>query len=287
MQRSPRNTPSDSFFKRIDFYRAQVDLALRKELFQRQESHFFAPLVNAFAGGKRLRPIIVLIAYDSAGGGAGDPLPAAVAVELAHMESLIHDDIIDGDGERRNVKAFHAAHGQDMALLSADFILSMILSITARYEDPRITNALAKATALMCEGELAEQFIYRTKKVERANVYQKMVSKKTASLFEAAATIGAVIGGGTPSEISALATYAHALGVAYQICDDIIDWAQSRPIMLDLDESNCSQDEYLREIAATKVNKAIESLQRLKSSEAKQDLIQLAKCVELNRINSV
>jgi octaprenyl-diphosphate synthase len=284
MQKSPRNTCSDSFTKRINFYRAQVDLALRKELFQRQESPFFAPFVDAFAGGKRLRPIIVLIAYDSLGGRASDPLPAAVAVELAHMESLIHDDIIDGDGVRRNVKAFHTVHGQDMALLSADFILSMILSITARYEDPRITNALAKATALMCEGELSERFIYRTKKV-RVGVYQKMVSKKTASLFEAAATIGAIVGGGAPSEISALATSAHALGVAYQICDDIIDWAQSRPIMLDLDDSNCSQDEYLREIAATKVSEAIESLRHLKSSEAKRDLIQLAKSVESNRIN--
>jgi octaprenyl-diphosphate synthase len=272
---------------RIDFYRAQVDLALHKELCQRQESPFFAPFADVFAGGKRLRPIIVLIAYDSVGGRDADPLPAAVAVELAHMESLIHDDIIDGDGVRRNVKAFHAAYGQEMALLSADYILSMILSITARYEDPRITSALAKATALMCEGELTERFIYRTKEVKCAGVYQKMVSKKTASLFEAAATIGAIIGGGNPNEISGLATYAHALGVAYQIYDDIIDWAQSRPIMLDLDDSNCSQDEYLREIAATKVNEAIDSLRLLKSSEAKRVLIQLAKCVELNRIDRV
>jgi octaprenyl-diphosphate synthase len=286
MQRSSRNTPSDSFSTRIDFYRAQVDLALHKELRQREGSPFFAPFVDAFAGGKRLRPIIVLIAYDSVGGRAGDPLPAAVAVELAHMESLIHDDIIDGDGVRRNVKAFHVSHGQEMALLSADFILSMILSITTRYSDPRITSALAKATALMCEGELTERFIYRTKKV-RPGVYQKMVSKKTASLFEAAATMGALIGGGTPDDVRTLATYAHALGVAYQICDDIVDWAQNRTIMLDLDETNCSQDEYLREIAATKVNEAIESLKRLKSSEAKQDLIQLAKCVELNQINSI
>jgi octaprenyl-diphosphate synthase len=286
MKKSPWNTHSSNFRARIDFYRAQIDIALHKELCQRQGSPFFAPFVNAFAGGKRLRPIIVLIAYESVGGRAGDPLPAAVAVELAHMESLIHDDIIDGDGERRNVKAFHAAHGQDMALLSADFILSMILSITARYDDPRITKALAKATALMCEGELTERLIYRTKKV-RSGVYQKMVSKKTASLFEAAATIGAIMGGGTPGEISALATYAHALGVAFQVCDDIFDWAQSRPIILDLDDSNCSQDEHLREIAAAKVNEAIESLQRLRSSEAKQDLTQLAKCVELNQIDSV
>jgi octaprenyl-diphosphate synthase len=286
MHRSPRNTHSDSSLTRIDFYRSQVDLALHNELFKRQESPFFAPFVDAFAGGKRLRAIIVLIAYDSVGGRAGDPLPAAVAVELVHMESLIHDDIIDGDGIRRNVKAFHAANGQEMALLSADFILSMILSITASYEDPRITSALAKATALMCEGELTERFIYAKKKV-RPGAYQKMVSKKTASLFEVAATLGVLIGGGNPDDLSALATYAHALGVAYQMCDDIIDWEQSRTIMLDLEETNCSQDVYLREIAAIKVNEAIESLQHLKSSEAKQDLIQLAEFVELNSIDRI
>jgi geranylgeranyl pyrophosphate synthase len=114
-----------------------------------------------------------------------------------------------------------------------------------------------------------------------------MVSKKTASLFEAAATMGALIGGGTPDDVRTLATYGHALGVAFQICDDIVDWEESRTIMLDLEETNCSQDEYLREIAGTKVNEAIESLWHLKSSEAKQDLIQLAKCVELNRIDRV
>jgi geranylgeranyl pyrophosphate synthase len=138
----------------------------------------------------------------------------------------------------------------------------------------------------MCEGELTERFIYRTKKV-RPGVYQEMVSKKTASLFEAAATLGALIGGGTPRDVRTLATYAHALGVAYQVCDDIIDWSQSRPIMLDLDEISCSQDEYLQEIAATKVNEAIESLQHLKSSEARKDLTQMAKCVELNQIDRI
>jgi octaprenyl-diphosphate synthase len=279
MQRSPRNTPSDSFLTRIDSYRAQVDLALHNELLQRQDSPFFAPFVEAFTGGKRLRSIIVLLAYDSVIGRTGDPLPAAVAVELMHMESLIHDDIIDGDGMRRNAKAFHALHGQEMALLSADFILSMILSITARYGDARITSALANATADMCEGELTERFIYQTKKAVHPDVYQEMVSKKTASLFEAAATIGALIGGGTRGDVSTLAAYARALGVAYQIHDDLIDWVDRRTNVLDLNNTHCSQSEYLRELLAANTSNAIDSLRPLKRSEEKLLLVKLAQYV--------
>ncbi|MCJ7638675.1 MAG: polyprenyl synthetase family protein, partial [Euryarchaeota archaeon] len=175
MREITQSYPSDSFSAKIDFYRGQVDTALNAELHQRRQSPFFAPFVDAFTGGKRLRPILLLLAYDSVSGRDGDPLPAAVAVEFAHMESLIHDDIIDGDQVRRDATAFHARYGQEMALLSADFILSMILSIVARYSDPYITRALATATAQMCEGELMERLISETNKAVGPAVYQRIV----------------------------------------------------------------------------------------------------------------
>jgi octaprenyl-diphosphate synthase len=280
MQRNRRNTSSDSFMTRIDFYRAQVDTALHKELRQRHESPFFTPFANAFIGGKRLRPIIVLLAYDSVGGRGGDPLPAAVAVELAHMESLIHDDIIDGDGMRRDTKAFHARYGQEMAVLSADFALSMILSIAARYSDPRIASTLATATAQMCEGELLERRISKMKKTVHPSVYQGIVLKKTASLFEAAASMGALIGNATPTDHSALAAYARALGVAYQIHDDIIDWAQNRTINLNVKDMHRSLDAYLHDTANSFIREAVDELRPLKSSEAKRHLVQLAELID-------
>jgi len=272
--------PSDSFSAKIDYYRGQVDTALNAELHQRRKSPFFAPFTDAFIGGKRLRPILLLLAYDSVHGRDDDPLPAAVAIELAHMESIIHDDIIDGDGVRRDAKAFHARYGQEMALLSADFILSMILSIAARYPDPRIMSALATATARMCEGELTERLVSETNKAVRPAVYQRIVLEKTASLFEAAATIGALIAGSTASDLSALTAYGRAVGVAYQIHDDITDWAQSRTITLELKDAHPSQSEFLLETAKTFTNEAVESLRPLKSSEAKQNLIQLAERVD-------
>jgi octaprenyl-diphosphate synthase len=276
---------SDGFVARIKRCRSEIGLALEKELRQRQNSPFYAPLKDALIGGKRLRAIIVLIACDCVGGQGGDPLPAAVAIELAHMESLIHDDIIDDDGIRRNAKAFHALYGQEMALLSADFILALILGITAHYKDSRITTALATAATSMCEGELIERTIGLTKKALPVKQYQSIVSKKTASLFEAAATIGALIGEGTPDEVNSLADYAHALGVAYQVHDDIIDWGRSQASVLDLIGTDYSQDECLQKIMAIRVSEAIESLQGLKWSESKKHLIQLAKCIKSDQID--
>jgi octaprenyl-diphosphate synthase len=286
MQGRAQRYASDSFSAKIDDYRGQVDTALNAELHRRRKSPFFAPFVDAFAGGKRLRPILLLLAYDCVRGRDDDPLPAAVAVEFAHMESLIHDDIIDGDGVRRDATAFHTRYGQEMALLSADFILSMILSIAARYPDPRIMSALATATERMCEGELMERLVSETNKAVRPAVYQRIVLKKTASLFEAAATMGALIAGATASDLSALTAYGRALGVAYQINDDITDWA-SRTITLDLKDAFPSQKEFLLETATTFTHEAVESLRPLKSSEAKQNLIQLVERVDSRAFHQI
>jgi octaprenyl-diphosphate synthase len=257
-----------------------VDTALKAELNRRRKSPFFAPFADAFTGGKRLRSILLLLAYDSVREQNNDPLPAAVAVELAHMESLIHDDIIDGDGVRRDATAFHARYGQEMALLSADFILSMILSIAARYPDARIMSALATATGQMCEGELLERLVSDTNKAVRPAVYHRIVLKKTASLFEAAATMGALIGGASPVDLRALASYARALGVAYQMRDDIVDSVHSRIIMLDLKDTDHSQNEYLRDMATASVCEAVRRLSPLRPSEAKQNLVELAERID-------
>jgi octaprenyl-diphosphate synthase len=286
MRESAQSDPSDSFSAKIDYYRSQVDTALNAELHQRRKSPFFGPFVDAFTGGKRLRPILLLLAHDSVRRRNNDPLPAAVAVELAHMESLIHDDIIDGDGVRRDSKAFHARYGQEMALLSADFILSMILSIAARYPDARIMSALAKATGQMCEGELLERLVSSTNKAVHPAVYQRIVLKKTASLFEAAATIGALIAGASALDLNALAAYGQALGIVYQIHDDVTDWVQCRTITLDLKDPHPSQTEFLLETATIFTHKAVESVQPLKSNEAKQNLIQLAERVDSRAFHS-
>jgi octaprenyl-diphosphate synthase len=156
----------------------------------------------------------------------------------------------------------------------------MILSIVARYSDPYITRALATATAQMCEGELMERLISETNKAVGPAVYQRIVLKKTASLFEAAARMGALIGGASPVDLCALASYARSLGVAYQIRDDITDSAYGRTIMLDLKDTDDSQNEYLRDMATASVCEAVRGLNPLRSSEAKQYLVELAERID-------
>ncbi len=285
------NITSSSFDKlseTLDHYRARIDRALFAELQQRQNSPFFDPFVKTLTGGKRLRPIILLLACESFGGQECDALPAAVAIELVHTESLIHDDIIDGDVLRRENASFYTSYGNEMALLSADFILSLILSITCRYPDPRVAQALATATACMCEGELLEVNAFTADRVIRPETYLEIIANKTAALFEAAARIGAIVGEATRADVDTLSAYARALGTAYQIHDDLVDGicSGSRPVSLALSDEHCSQDEYLKEMATLTANEACERLQHLPSSEAKRCLEKLAMTVgsrELHR----
>jgi octaprenyl-diphosphate synthase len=111
----------------IKNYRIDVDNAIVVELNRHRESLFFTSFMNALKNGKRLRPIILLLAFESVGGKERDPLPAAAAVELTHIQSLIHDDIIDRDLLRRGGTAFHVLYDHEVALLSTDFVFPSFL----------------------------------------------------------------------------------------------------------------------------------------------------------------
>jgi octaprenyl-diphosphate synthase len=270
---------------KFDDYRVKVDNAISAELNRLKDSIFFTPLKNALKGGKRLRPISLILSYESVGSQKMNPLPAAVAVELAHTESLIHDDIIDRDPLRRETSAFHALNGYEMALLSADFILSIILDITARYTDPRITLSLAKSASRMCEGELEEYSVIKKGKRVSVDRYIKIIYKKTASLFEASAMIGAIIGGAAEDEVKALLDYGRLIGIAYQIKDDISDFDDSETTnILSLLDTNAGRTEILEEMSATYILEAKQRLEKLGESGAKALLVELADFVRSNSI---
>ena len=270
------NVTSDILPARINDYRIKVDNAILGELNKRKDSICYKCLTNAIKGGKRLRPILLVLSFECMNGQGVDPFPAAVAVELIHLESLIHDDIIDRDSLRRENAAFHALYGHEMALLSADFILSMVLDITARYKNPRVPKTLALAASRLCEGEFKELMAYKNKQTLNQDMYFDIISKKTAALFEASAKIGAIIGGATEDNIQALSDYGRLLGTAYQIRDDISDWEKSSTELLSLLDTNLDKIPYLQEILASYVREAKETLINLKSSDARDLLIQLA-----------
>jgi octaprenyl-diphosphate synthase len=277
MDRTTESVQSNTFDDVIHKYRVEIDQAIETELDKHVDSLFSIPVKHAIVGGKRLRPILLVASFDSVKTLQADPFPAAVAVELAHLESLIHDDIIDGDAQRRETAAFHATHGREMALLSADFILSMILDITARYDNPRIAQILARATSTMCEGELEEIKICENKSPISIDEYINLVSRKTASLFEASAEIGATIGGGEEEEIRALATYGRSLGIAYQILDDIKDSDRKTAVnVISLLPTGSRTISKLHETSRLFMLEAKHSLGKIRNDESKVFLTQLA-----------
>ena len=251
----------------VEAYRRRVDDAIVAELDRRNDSPFSRPLLKAMQRGKRLRPILLVLAYESVGGHDVDPLPIAVAVELTHLESLIHDDILDHDALRRNATAFHVLHGYEGALLSADFILSLILDITTRYANRRVGTVLAKAVAEMCEGQLEELVACKEGRTLRPPDYVRIVSKKTAALFEASTTLGALVADADAAEIHALAEYGRLMGIAYQIHDDVLDCTASPTNqLLPLLTTNAN----LHALAASYQSEAKKRLGALKASRAKE-----------------
>ena len=188
-------------------------------------SELVEPLRHAVAGGKRIRPVILALAAECVRGGRadGNAYTAACAVELLHTESVIHDDIIDDETVRRGGKPFHAKYGRDAGILTGDFVLGLILNISSKLNDPRITKDLATTAMLMSEGEMIEMRLGRGGDVTFDD-YLRVIEYKTATAFEVAARIGAVMGGGTQEQVEAFTEFGRNLGIAYQIRDDLTDW---------------------------------------------------------------
>ena len=277
MGESAEAASSDLLPDELNDYRVKVENALLAELQRHKDSIYFTSLANALRGGKRLRPILLMLSFESVGGQETDPLPAAVAVELVHTESLIHDDMIDKDLLRRDKMAFHASYSYERALLSADFVLSIILDLTAHYMDPRITRALAQAIARMCEGELEELMAFKKTQTLSSEEYLKMISKKTASLFEVSTSLGAILGGAQEEEIKALSEYGRRFGIAYQIRDDLSDLKTSSATnILTLLDAQMEKVKALHKTAESHILKAKQKLNKLRKSRAQGLLIELA-----------
>ncbi len=180
------------------------------------------------AGGKRLRPLLVVLAAESAGGpaaGGGEErmVRAAVAVELVHSATLVHDDLIDAAQLRRGRPTVAAAAGRRMAVATGDLLFSRAFAELARNEDPEQLQALSQASSALAEGELLQrQDAWAAHvAVER---YMHRCELKTAALFEAACRLGALNAvDGSRELAAALGAFARRIGLAFQMLDDILD----------------------------------------------------------------
>ncbi len=154
---------------------------------------------------------------------SSDAYLAASAIELLHTESIIHDDIIDEENLRRGKPSFHIKYGYNSSILTADFVLGVILNIGSKLKDSRLINELSNAATRMSEGEMMEIRLGNEQNITEDD-YIKVLEYKTASLFETSAKVGALIGGGDEDQVRAMTSFGNLLGIAYQIHDDLIDW---------------------------------------------------------------
>ena len=258
-------------------YIEKIDSALDKELELYSESEFCEPLKYALEGGKRIRPIITLLAAESVGQIDENVYAGACAIELLHTESVIHDDIIDNETQRRHKDPFHIKYGYNTSVLTGDFVLGLILNISSRLDKARVTKDLATAAMLMSEGEVLEGKLEESEDVTFED-YIKVMDYKTATAFEMAAKLGAVIGGGSEEEISGLAEYGKNIGIAYQIKDDLMDWKNEDKLFnLQVKKSSDPRVVFnkMEELLKSYAEKASESLRKIRDSDSKHILEEL------------
>ena len=263
-------------------YIEKIDSALDKELELYSESEFCEPLKYALDGGKRIRPIISLLAAECVGEIDENVYAGACAIELLHTESVIHDDIIDNETQRRHKDPFHIKYGYNTSVLTGDFVLGLILNISSRLDKARVTKDLATAAMLMSEGEVLEGKLEESEDVTFED-YIKVMDYKTATAFEMAAKLGAVIGGGSEEEIAGLAEYGKNIGIAYQIKDDLMDWKNEDKLFnLLVKKSSDPRVVFnkMEELLKSYSEKALASLRKVRDSNAKHNLEELVSFTE-------
>ena len=263
-------------------YIEKIDSALQNELELYSESEFCEPLKYALDGGKRIRPIISLLAAECVGEIDENVYAGACAIELLHTESVIHDDIIDNETQRRHKDPFHIKYGYNTSVLTGDFVLGLILNISSRLDKARVTKDLATAAMLMSEGEVLEGKLEESEDVTFED-YIKVMDYKTATAFEMAAKLGAVIGGGSEEEISGLAEYGKNIGIEYQIKDDLMDWKNEDKLFnLLVKKSSDPRVVFnkMEELLKSYSQKALESLRKVKDSDSKHNLEELVSFTE-------
>ena len=192
------------------------------------------------AGGKRLRPRITLLASAACGGAPEQHLHLAAYMELIHVATLIHDDVVDNAATRRGVNATAVDFGNRVSVLAGDYLFAWIFkNVTANYPHP-VPNILSATLADICDGEVLQLRALGDVDLP-VDGYTEIARKKTASLFAASASCGAIMGGGSAAHIEALRKYGDNYGVAFQMNDDLLDMtadehAIGKPVGNDLTE---------------------------------------------------
>jgi len=178
------------------------------------------------SGGKRLRPVIVLLAANALGYSGKHHIDLAAIVEFIHTATLLHDDVVDGSEQRRSRDTANAVWGNAASVLVGDFLYSRSFEMMVEVDDMRVMNILSTATNKIAEGEVLQLLNCHDPEVDEAR-YREVILRKTATLFEAGTRLAGVVTDADQSIDEALAAYGRHLGTAFQMIDDALDYGSS------------------------------------------------------------
>jgi octaprenyl-diphosphate synthase len=203
-----------------------VDQLIRSRLYSdvaliNQLSHY---IINS--GGKRLRPLLVLLASRACHYQGDQHINLAAVIEFIHTATLLHDDVVDASQLRRGNMTANAVFGNEASVLVGDFLYSRAFEMMVEANNMRIMEIMSHTTNRIAEGEVLQLLNCHDADTTEAR-YMEVVSRKTAKLFEAAAQIGAVLGEQPETVETALACYGLHLGIAFQLIDDVLDYSAS------------------------------------------------------------
>ena len=216
------NDPADY----LEHRRALIEQALSRSIPDAHPVGLYEPARYVMeAGGKRLRPLLVLLAAEAHGARPEDALPAAVAVEVFHNFTLVHDDIMDHSDSRRGRPSVHVRWDEPTAILVGDLLMGVAYDHLARLSSPVLGRAFAsfsRCVARLCEGQVLDMEFERRHQVSLAE-YVDMIERKTGALLACALDLGALVGGADEERCAQLASAGLDIGRAFQIQDDLLD----------------------------------------------------------------
>lgn len=211
--------------------------------------------------GKQLRPMLVFLAARLVGEVNEKVIRVALALEMLHTASLVHDDVVDESDRRRGLPSINALLSNQVAVLAGDFILSKALESAALTEDVRVVRYIAQLGQSLADGELL-QLDSQDSEVFSEAVYFDIIGRKTASLFSLCARLGVLAAGGTEAEAERMAQYGKLIGICFQLRDDVFDYGKTeigKPLGNDMKEGKLtlpaiyavkhSEDEAMRQLA--------------------------------------
>ena len=182
------------------------------------------------AGGKRLRPALLLLTCGALGYRGAQRFNLAAVVEFIHTATLLHDDVVDDSALRRGHATANETFGNPASVLVGDFLYSRAFQMMVDAQNMRIMQVLADATNVIAEGEVLQLMNMHNAELDEAG-YLQVIRSKTAKLFEASARVGAILANSTPEMEEACAEYGQALGTAFQVIDDVLDYTGDAEVM--------------------------------------------------------